>query len=429
MLPCGSCSTTSEPSPVIVHPTYPSARYELTSVLGEGRWGIVHRVRLPDRSFAAMKSDKMPVRLSDGDTERDVLQQIMGLNFVGPQLIDSFAIPTDSGNGRRYTVMSLVGPSIKQHMSTNHIARLHQRTASSIMLQVIDAAAQLRTVGFLHNDIHYDNVAFATPSSIDRTLLIDFGNAKQFVAVTMPESVPQEFGVERVLNDFVLREYPDTDVAWFRWAVSQTSNDQHILDFINKRSWRPLSKIYIRNARIVERMANGLTYSNIPLSDSIDELISQVVVPADRDVDVNWFVWALQQEDHHIDRYLDAWRDRFDESRRRVITATRSLFRYTTEDQLARKDFGRLVKCYLQMIGCARDTTAEVADMWFWSLMQGKRDQIAAAFTCHSETAFRALDLAWDVMHGSPANLALLRGIFEDHLVQNGHPYAGVVIY
>ena len=427
---CTDASTTTPlEDSVVTHPTYPSRRYTLGEVLGEGRWGIVHRVRLMNGDYAAMKSDKLPVRLSDGDTERDVLREISSLSFVGPRLIDSFAIPTEAEHGRRYTVMDLVGPSVKRHMSSNRLARLPEHTAASIMLQVIDAASQLRDVGYLHNDIHYDNVAFATPTSRDRTLLIDFGNAKRVPSPVMDALITREFGVDHVLNEFVLREYPRTDPSWFRWAVSKTSDDKHIRDFISNRSWKPISKIYIRNARIVARMQDGLTYSNLPLGDSINELISNIVVPADRDVDSSWFRWALQQGNHHIDGYLRARTDRFTEQMQQAIRATRSLVQYMIEDELVRKDFTRIVKCFLQMIGCSLDTNTEFADSWFWSLMQTKKDQMAAAFTCHSETGYRALDEAWDVMHGANPNLLSLRSIFEDHLAQHGHQYTGTVIY
>jgi len=112
-----------------------------------------------------------------------------------------------------------------------------------------------------------------------------------------------------------------------------------------------------------------------------------------------------------------------------LITGTRALAGFIASDLTIRKDFARMVKCFLQMIGCARDTDGEVADSWFWSLMTGRRDLIAASFTCHSNTALEALDLAWDVMHGSAPDLAQLRQIFESYLAQNGFQYTGIVLF
>jgi len=383
----------------ITNPRQPDRVYNSRSVLGEGRFGFVHRVVDSEGSERAMKSDKEPVRLTDGNTELDVLTKLNDYPNVGPRLSDSFNIETGNGMGRRYMVLDLVGPSVKSSIRAAD-QPFSEPEAIGIISQTFRMMDFLKEAGYYHNNIHYDNVAYRTPTDTENLILLDFGNA---IPVTLEDTpiqaaITDAFSTSSVLDQYILPSYPDTEQEW--------GKDEHIRKFIEDRTWSPFAKVAIRNCRIFERFIAAATrpgarFSKFSIESSVDIIHSEIVNPV-APTGKGWFTWALYQtsKDRHIESFVAHRHHLLDEETRKLIFATRMLARLLIDDIDRRKNFTCVVKMFLEIVGAA---TLE-GHVWFWGLMEGDRYRIDTLTRINSyqvtDLARRLLKDAWDVHNG-----------------------------
>lgn len=412
---------------VVRNPSAPTKTYRVIEILGEGRWGIVHKVESNIGVVAAMKADKIAVSLSDCNVEAEALHALRNTGFA-PNLIDSFVIRDSSSTGRRHSVMAFVGPSVKQLMqrSTRPLAEF---TVGSIVLSLLDGLSKVHAAGYYHNDIHHDNIAFAIAENVRDILLLDFGNASPLHVSTPPSYVSEAFSAEAVLNTWVVPEYRDTDKSWFRWAI-QHRDDSHIDGFLSGRSWSPEAKIAIRNARILTRM-QSINRSSLNFTSSLVETFEKIVLVKDSSTDRDWFMWTLTgaSDDSHVGSFLDS-RSGFTSKQKNLILATRGLALFTAWDMGMRKEFARCAKATLQMFSVGPADDAEFS--WFFELMDGPRSNIAAYINGHGVNRPEAVamtEAAWDVMHGATPDYDQYRFLALRMVEKHGRSFTGRILW
>lgn len=155
-----------------------SDRYEITSEIGRGIFGVVFKGwhRQIDKPiaikvlFQAVESENTGYKRFKREA-----QSASALNH--PNIVKIY----DYGEreGRPYIVMDYIeGRNLKEVLKEE--IRLPSERAVPIFLQLADGLGHLHEAGFLHRDIKPDNVILQdTPFQKDFVTLVDFGIAKQ----------------------------------------------------------------------------------------------------------------------------------------------------------------------------------------------------------------------------------------------------------
>ncbi len=155
-----------------------SDRYEITSEVGRGIFGIVFKgwhkqLEKP----VAVKVLYQEVEAENTGFQRFKREAEAAAALHHPNIVKIY----DYGekDGRPYIVMDYIeGKNLKEVLKDN--IRLPSERAVPIFLQICDALSHLHNAGFLHRDIKPDNVILQdNPHHKDFVTLIDFGIAKQ----------------------------------------------------------------------------------------------------------------------------------------------------------------------------------------------------------------------------------------------------------
>ena len=414
---------------VVTNPMKSGKSYRVLSVLGEGRWGIVHKVQIVGDPVcqAAMKSDKVPVPLSDGNHEAEVLFALQSTRFT-PGLVDSFVIPESESSGKRFIVMGFVGQSLKQFWESTGRA-YSELTVGSVVLQLVSGLQRIHRAGFYHNDLHFDNVAFRSQSDISEIILLDYGNARPIHLGHIPSLVNRSFSRDSVFKNWVITEYKDTDKEWFWWAAAN-EDDSHIADFIKNRQWSPEARIAIRNCRIFSRMKTSF-HSSMQLVDSANEVFDMIVKSIDPSTDRDWFTWALSEaeSDNHLYQYLDG-RSAFTDPQRSLIKSTREIMKYARSDKFMRSEFARVSLVVLQMLQVGLPDDEDF--LWFLSLMNGPKDEIKSfleAYHVWSAHVVEMVELSWEVFHGRNPDYSLYSALAQKMVEKFDRVYDNRILF
>ena len=410
------------------------ASYEIAGKLGDGRWGIVHVVRTTNGARRAMKSDKVPVGIREVHREADALSAIRsaGLSGRSPSLYDHFTIPTiDREKGTRYSIQDVTGESVVSELRKGLLTEV---SAASICLQMVDCIKEIQTrAGYVHNDLHVENIAFRSREDKNHVLLIDFGDSVPVLNRRRISTQDSLYAHDRVLRDFVLPVYATTDPVWFEQILKSDSDDQ-IVDLMNwtwDGRFSQLAKAMIRNARIHYQLSNELI-PTLKIQDSIVGVFNEIVrarYPDERDL--GWFQWAMAQadEEHHIAEFIAA-RDKFTPSDIAIINSTRVLARQIHSLEAERSDFQKAVLTILQVFSIGNPLSTD--HEWFRQLMRGPRADLAAFLRTrrYVPEMLMMLEAAWDQGRSqSRPDYRVLETALNRILTREGFVYASQVIW
>ena len=417
----------ADASRTVVNPLNSRAKYELKGVLGEGRWGIVYRVKDRNGNELAMKVDKEAV--GKGWVHREVfaLRAIGERGVVGrsPALVDNFVISESETTEKRHTVVSIAGESVMEEIRRNPLS---EWTASSIGLQLIDAVQEITDRGgYIHNDLHIENVAFKSPGNRDEVILIDFGDS---VPTFTPQSIAHYhwlYDSEYILDNFIRPSHPSTDANWFKAAL-ESADDSHIDGLLEW--WTRDTKAYIRNARIFKRLSMK-KLTTLKLGDSIDDIIASIIGPRCGVRDRQWFEWLLTSadEDSHVLKFVKDCGAHLSENEKHLILSSRLIGRQLFAVQAERMDYTRCVLTLLQLFSVGNPFSND--HEWFRELLKGPRAHLDLFLRRGSVAELRPiLESAWDVANSLEIpSYSLLRQWLNQILIRHAKVFEGRTIW
>ncbi|CAA94155.2 Protein kinase domain-containing protein [Caenorhabditis elegans] len=159
--------------------------YKIVEVLGSGEYGTAFACVDADsrHSTLALKASNLETIFCENcfKLERTVLQRIstLGTNEKSrfPTLVDNFVVDSTLG----CLVMTKEGDSLGDVCKRNDPKKFSPTNVLKIMLSVGKSLQTIHSLGYIHRDIHWNNVLFAktiTPASPCK--LIDYGVGKKF---------------------------------------------------------------------------------------------------------------------------------------------------------------------------------------------------------------------------------------------------------
>ena len=154
------------------------SRFDIVQPLGEGGAGSVYRARDAelgiDVTLKVIRAtgDENTLRVEEFQREVAALRELQNPNII--QILDAGVVDDDT----RYIVFEHVdGEDLGRILAQN--GRIPWRTASHIVLQVLDALAEAHERGIIHRDIKPHNLLIhRTADDPWRVKLLDFGIAK-----------------------------------------------------------------------------------------------------------------------------------------------------------------------------------------------------------------------------------------------------------
>ncbi|KAL6727203.1 hypothetical protein Aduo_009098 [Ancylostoma duodenale] len=166
----------SKSIPMVPIGTAIQGKYELQSVLGAGGYGQIFKAFDPNKNLHVavkiMQKRHEPQRMI---LEQQILYQLKGRPEF-PQLYGSGTF-----EDYMYIVMELLGKSLSEMRKKNEGKRFDAVTALRVGLMITDSLKVLHEMGFLHRDVKPGNMCIgATPATVRRIYLLDFGLARQF---------------------------------------------------------------------------------------------------------------------------------------------------------------------------------------------------------------------------------------------------------
>jgi serine/threonine protein kinase len=184
-----------------------SDRFTILNILGKGTGSSVFRATASSRKDVAIKFQQYErsEREFSVETDYSVLKRT-ATSFPSyfPEVFYLSGVGSISkGNGvlnLRYLVMELLGPSVWSLVKSRDF-KLSIRTAASIGIQVVDILERMHSIGFIHGDIHLENILFVDEGKeyrnghcfTDRVVLGDYGKSRLYVYPENGQLKPEEF--------------------------------------------------------------------------------------------------------------------------------------------------------------------------------------------------------------------------------------------
>eukprot|EP01028_Stygiella_incarcerata_P002931 TRINITY_DN1559_c0_g1_i1.p1 TRINITY_DN1559_c0_g1~~TRINITY_DN1559_c0_g1_i1.p1 ORF type:complete len:289 (+),score=83.82 TRINITY_DN1559_c0_g1_i1:103-969(+) len=154
-------------------------QYELESVIGQGKFSTVRRVR--DRktgeTFAVKIIDRKSIDKGTIDMEIMLLKTLKHRSIV--KMIDYY-----ESTRRVYLFMPLLeGGELFERLVNDHPDGYSEADASRIIRTILEAVAYMHSNGIAHRDLKPENILYATKAHDSPLMITDFGLAK----ITTPE--------------------------------------------------------------------------------------------------------------------------------------------------------------------------------------------------------------------------------------------------
>jgi serine/threonine protein kinase len=160
-----------------------SGRYEITSPLGEGGFGLVFKARQlstgqsvaiklmqPELLLRAASASRAQIHIKRFQREMQLIAQLKHPNIV--RLIDS----GEMDDGQLFTVLEFIeGESLAQVLDRD--GPLTPREAKHLMFQVLDGLSAAHELGIVHRDLKPDNIMLTRTGYRRNAMVLDFGVA------------------------------------------------------------------------------------------------------------------------------------------------------------------------------------------------------------------------------------------------------------
>ena len=185
-----------------------STQYIISNILGKGTGSAVYRASLTGGEDVAIKFQKFENSERENSVETDyaVLKRASVFSSYFPKVYYL------SGIGRiakeegvvniRYMVMELLGSPVWSFVKAKQF-KVPAITAASIGIQIVEIVEKFHSIGFIHGDIHLENMLFVYrgeedengQSFTDRVVLGDYGKSSMYMnpengLLKLEENVP-----------------------------------------------------------------------------------------------------------------------------------------------------------------------------------------------------------------------------------------------